>query len=329
MKLGSLFATTAFASPLVPFMLMEEAESDTTKMMLMMNAMNMYPTDPLSQILPLMMLTDDSSTTTTTTTTATDDDNSKALMMMMLMNPSASGDLNSIMPYLMYKDDSVDLKSVFLYSNILGHDCHHDANTQISSLLPMMLAKETDENEKLKTMIMFQMMAGAGQSIGGMDHLMQHIVLGDEIHDNPLMMILLQSMTGHVNSHAGYDSAFNMMLPLALHDDCDDEATDAAKEKCFKKQRDYMTMMLMMGAQTPNSGVSINSILPMLLMDGDDNNELLIMFMMMQSQPCHPIAPVDPVVVVPQPEPEEIIYRTWRLNADGTRTLVSEGETPQ
>lgn len=312
MKLASLFASAAVASPLIPLMMMEEAESDTTKMMLMMNAMNMYPNDPLTQLLPMMALSD------------SDDDNSKALMAMMMMNPSASGDLNSIMPLLMYQDDSVDLKSVFVYSSILGHDCHHDSNAQLSQLLPMMLAKETDESEKLKTMIMFQMMAGAGQSIGGMEHLMQHILLGDEIHDNPLMMILLQSMTGHVNSHQGYDQAFNMMLPLVMHEDC---ATD--DDACFKDQRDFLMMMLMMGAQTPNSGTSINSILPMLMMDDDDNNELLIMFMMMQSQPCTPTVPHIPAIPEPQPQPEEVIYRTWRLNADGTRTLISEGETPQ
>ena len=282
MKLASLFASAAVASPLLPFMLMEDAESDTTKMMLMMNAMNMYPNDPLTQLLPMMALSD------------SDDDNSKKLMAMMLMNPSASGDLNSIMPLLMYQDDAVDLKSVFVYSSILGNDCHHDSNSQLTQLLPMMLAKETDESDKLKTMIMFQMMAGAGQSVG-MEHLMHHILLGDEIHDNPLMMILLQSMTGHVNTHQGFDESFNMMLPLMMHEDCTD-----GDDACFKEQRDFLMMMLMMGAQTPNSGTSINSILPMLMMDGDDNNELLIMFMMMQSQTCTPTVPHVPhVPVVP------------------------------
>merc|ERR1711990_509151 len=101
------------------------------------------------------------------------------------------------------------------------------------------------------------------------------------------------------------------MLPLVMHEDC---ATD--DDACFKDQRDFLMMMLMMGAQTPNSGTSINSILPMLMM-----------VMMMQSQPCTPTVPHVPAI--PEPEPEEVIYRTWRLNADGTRTLVSEGETPQ
>merc|ERR1712008_429163 len=182
----------------------------------------------------------------------------------------------------------------------------------------------TDESDKLKTMIMFQMMAGAGQSVG-MEHLLHHILLGDEIHDNPLMMILLQSMTGHVNTHQGFDESFNMMLPLMMHEDCTD-----GDDACFKEQRDFLMMMLMMGAQTPNSGTSINSILPMLMMEGDDNNELLIMFMMMQSQTCTPTVPhvphvpVVPIVpAIPEPETEEVIYRTWRLNADGTRTLVA------
>ena len=154
----------------------------------------------------------------------------------------------------------------------------------------MMLSRETDDDEKLKTMIMFQMMAGAGHNVG-MEHLMHHILFEDEIHDNPLFMILLQAMTGDVNHNQGFENAFNMMLPIALHEDC-----TVGDDACFKKQRDYLMIMLMMGAQTPNSGVSVNSILPMLLLDDDDNNELLIMFMMMQATPCHPI----PEPTIPQ-----------------------------
>ena len=37
-----------------------------------------------------------------------------------------------------------------------------------------------------------------------------------------------------------------------------------------------------------------------------------------------PIQPVQPVA--PEPVDNTVIYRTWRLNDDGTRTLVSEGE---
>ena len=73
-----------------------------------MNAMNMYPNDPLTQLLPIMALADDN------------DDNSKTLMMMALMNPNGMTDFNSILPLMMYNDDSVNLKSAFVYSSILG-----------------------------------------------------------------------------------------------------------------------------------------------------------------------------------------------------------------
>jgi len=67
--------------------------------------------------------------------------------------------------------------------------------------------------------------------------------------------------------------------------------------------------------------------LPMLMMSSDSNNQELIMFMsMMNNQNC-PVLAVQPVPFVQPavPEPEtETIFRTWRVNEDGTRTLVSE-----
>ena len=86
-------------------------------MMLMMNAMNMYPNDPLTQLLPLMALSDDDN-----------DDNSNTLMMMALMNPNGMTDFNSILPLMMYNDDSVNLKSAFVYSSILGKGLNHFKN---------------------------------------------------------------------------------------------------------------------------------------------------------------------------------------------------------
>ena len=302
MKLCSLFTSMVASSPIMPLLLMEKAKEESTKMMLMMNAMNMYPNDPLTQIMPLLMLSEDEDTTSTTgtstgtstgtgtstsTSTTEDNENAKLLMMMTMMNPASAGDVNNIMPLLFMNDDTVDMKSMLVYSAILNQDCTHSTNHQINQLLPLMLAKEKETDEKLKTMIMFQMMAGAGKHLD-MNELLMHIMLEDKIEDNPLMLILLQAMTGDVNTPSGYDNSFNLMLPMVLADDCT-EATVTDKDACKKKQKDLMIMMMMMGAQTPNSGTSINSILPMMLMDDKDDNSMLIMFMMMQQQPCLPI----------------------------------------
>ena len=111
-----------------------------------------------------------------------------------------------------------------------------------------------------------------------------------------------------------------MMLPLLMNE-CDENAADF--DDCKKDQKDLMILMMAMSSQSPESGTSVNSILPMLLMNEGDNNELLMMFMMMNQQQCLPTSTIEPV----QSIEEETIYRTWRINPDGTRTLVDESET--
>ena len=64
-------------------------------------------------------------------------------------------------------------------------------------------------------------------------------------------------------------------------------------------------------------------MLPLLLMDDDSDNEnLMFMMMMSQNKPahCEPVTarPVEPA------QPVQTVYRTWRVNDDGTKTLVDE-----
>jgi len=63
-----------------------------------------------------------------------------------------------------------------------------------------------------------------------------------------------------------------------------------------------------------------NMMLPLLLMDDDSDNESLMFYLMMsQNRPeeCGPNL-VEPV------RPAETVFRTWRVNPDGTKTLVDE-----
>ena len=90
--------------------------------------------------------------------------------------------------------------------------------------------------------------------------------------------------------------------------------------------------MMAMQSQSPAGKMGPEIIIPLLLVDDSSNNENLLFYMMMgQQQPTH-CEPIDvPVVpVVPVEQPTETIFRTWRINEDGTKTLISESanDTP-
>ena len=85
--------------------------------------------------------------------------------------------------------------------------------------------------------------------------------------------------------------------------------------------------MMAMQSQAPNSQMGPNMMLPLLLMDDSSNNENLMFYMMMSQQKpnCEPIpVPEVPVVPVVPEQPTETVFRTWRVNEDGTKTLISE-----
>ena len=61
--------------------------------------------------------------------------------------------------------------------------------------------------------------------------------------DSLLLMVMMNSMTGGLGSQSGFDSNFNMLLPL-LMSDCADSDAD-----CKKKQKNMMVMMMAMQSQ--------------------------------------------------------------------------------
>ena len=134
-------------------------------------------------------------------------------------------------------------------------------------------------------------------------------------------MVFLNCTTGGLNSQQGFDNNFNMMLPLLLMDD--DSSSDSSST-------DMLVLMMAMQSQAPNSAFGTDMMLPLLLMDDSGDNETLLFFMMMNQgkTKCEPevvyVQP-EPEVVVVQPEPEvQTVFRTWRVNADGTRELIEE-----
>ena len=74
--------------------------------------------------------------------------------------------------------------------------------------------------------------------------MMPLILMGDSDSDDwLLMMVLMNSMTGGLSSQAGFDSNFNMLLPILMKD-CDDLDDD-----CKKNQKNMMVMMMTMQSQ--------------------------------------------------------------------------------
>merc|ERR1711990_235684 len=220
---------------------------------------------------------------------------------------------------MMLGDGEMDMTSMFMVTSMMNKDCSHDTANQMNTMLPLLLAETEDgSSDSLKTILMFQMMSqGSGASLD-MNGLLPMMMISDSDNEMSEMMQLL--MLSNMSGAADYSSNFNMMLPLLMNE-CDENAADF--DDCKKDQKDLMIMMMVMSSQSAESGTSVNSILPMLLMNEGDNNELLMMFMMMNQQQCLPtstvtIEPVQPVA----PVDEETIYRTWRINPDGTRTLV-------
>merc|ERR1712008_256185 len=191
-----------------------------------------------------------------------------------------------MLPLMFLGDGDIDMKSMMLMTTMMQKDCTHDTNDQMSSMLPLLLMGENGNDDKLKTLLMFQMMSdGSGLN---MDSMLPMLMLGDDDDEmsEVLMMVLMSSLGSGRQEASTYDSGFNMMLPL--------------------------------------------------MMAGDDADSDMFM-MMSQGQQCLPVVPdyVSPIINTPAPfvpvpatteEPDQVIYRTWRLNADGTRTLISTDE---
>ena len=232
-------------------------------------------------------------------------------------------DMNSILPLLLLSDDdsnsTLDMTSFFLYSSMLQNDCEIATDDQFGAMLPLLLMDSEDGNsDNLMLMLMMQTM---GDSPVGMDNIFPLLFLLDDegnSTDSVLLMVLLNSMTGGMNSQQGFDNNFNMMLPLLLLDGEDNDDS----------QSDMLVLMMAMQSQAPGSAFGTDMMLPLLLMDDSGDNETLLFFMMMNQgktkcEPAYVPAP-EPVVVV-QPDPQvETVFRTWRVNADGTRELIEE-----
>ena len=112
---------------------------------------------------------------------------------------------------------------------------------------------------------------------------------------------------------------------MLMQENCADD-----DEECGKKQMNMMVMMMSMQSQAPNTQMGPNMMLPMLLMNDDSNNENIMMYMMMSmgKPECKTAVVFEEPIFVPalviNPAPVETVFRTWIVNEDGSKTLISE-----
>jgi len=142
---------------------------------------------------------------------------------------------------------------------------------------------------------------------------------------NLMTMVMLSSAMGGMNNAQGYNTNFNMLLPMALSN------CKAGDKDCVEKRNKMIVLLMAMQSSAPGSPLNSQQLLPLLLMKDNANNEQLIVFMtMMGQQPdCLPRRQ-EVVITQPLPEPVvETIFREFKVDAEtGERTLVRTSNRP-
>ena len=176
----------------------------------------------------------------------------------MMQNPNA--DLNTMLPFLVLDDGKRDMKSLFLLTTVMQNNCH-DTNDQMNMLLPLLLLSDdeettdrkrrdtTDDKDNSETLMTLLLLQTMSQGNRGLDmNVMLPFLLMDDASDkdNLLLLVLVNSMTGGMDTTAGFDNNFNLLLPLLLIND-DDTTADDNKES----DSDMLFILLAMQSQAP------------------------------------------------------------------------------
>ena len=110
-------------------------------------------------------------------------------------------DMNSMLPFLMLGDDSMDFKSLFLMTNMMNQDCAHETDSMMNMLMPMLLSGDGSNSDDLMMLMMMQSM---GNNPVGMNQIMPFMMMDESSDDDSLlMMVMLSSMTGGMNTQQG------------------------------------------------------------------------------------------------------------------------------
>ena len=351
-------------SSLLPLMLMDESSDDNNHMLMMMmmaNGPNGMATN-MDQMLPFLLMDDDKTDMkslflmTTMMQNNCEDTNSQINMLLplLLVGENNEGDKRKRRSY----EKCANFPKPFdpnnyaeIYKHINGrkrraNDENEFNNQEMTDdlfgwtvsvmaqqlcqfgnkhLVPWLSSlgrkrRGTDAgnklNSNLKTLLLLQTMSKGNNGLD-MNAMMPFLLMDDSSDsDNLMKMVLMSSLAGGMDSSDGFANNFNMLLPLLL-----------GSEDGDKGDEDMLFILLAMQSQAPGSSMGSSAMLPLLMMSSDSNNQELIMFMaMMNNQNCAVpnVQSVKPVASEPE---TETIYRTWKINEDGTRTLVSEEET--
>jgi len=275
-------------------------------LMLMMQNQGLNPSQSnhMNLMLPFLLMDSDSSENT-----------DQLIMMMMQRGGGGTTDMDSILPFLR-DDDSMDFKSIFLMLNMMKQDCQHETDASINMLIPLLPMDEG--NSFSDSLMMMMMMQSMGNSPISMNQLMPFLLM-EQSEESVLMMVLVNSITGGMDTQQGFDNNFNILLQLLLDESDKDSDSDM-------DSTNLMVTMMAMQSQAPNTRMGPNMMLPLLLMDDNSDNEKLMFYMMMsQNKPasCEPTS-VEPVAPVKPVEDSETVFRTWHINEDGSKTLLDE-----
>ena len=253
------------SNPVTNYLLVDkfgDNPSELLKMMVLSPGLmgrNQLQSNQMSQILPFMMFDENIST-------------SKTLMLLMMSEPSS--DVAQFLPFLLL-DDGIDLVNLFLTSSMIQANCQ-STNQQFNHLLPLLL-KEDDASidSNMKTMLLMQTLSEGNNGLD-LDIIMPFILMeNDSETDNLLLMVMMNSITGGMDSADGFDQNFNVLLPLLFSD-----STDGL-------DHDLLVLLLALQSMSPDTTMNTTSMLPLLLMEGEKSNTELVMFMtMLNNQKC-------------------------------------------
>ena len=94
--------------------------------------------------------------------------------------------------------------------------------------------------------------------------------------DELMLMVLMNSMTGGLESPEGFSQNFNILLPMLF-----------STETADGIDQDLLVLLLALQSMAPNTAMGSSSMLPLLFSDESSPNHELIMFMtMLGNQKC-------------------------------------------
>ena len=108
-----------------------------------------------------------------------------------------------------------------------------------------------------------------------LDVIMPFILMeNDSDTDNLLLMVMMNSITGGMNSAYGSDQNFNVLLPLLFSDSSDG------------LDHDLLVLLLALQSMSPDTTMNTSSMLPLLMEDKKSNTELVMFMTMLNNQKC-------------------------------------------